>query len=141
MMDSTTPSPPRGIRNHNPGNLRFNPEVIWRGQTGQDDDGFVIFKDALLGIRAMSLTLWHYTTILHLSDVYTIIARWAPSSDNDTAKYVDFVCSQMDVHPFQTLDLNTQGCSLVRAIIMYENGECPYSNDLIEKAIHLAHIW
>src|SRR4051812_46965540 len=52
---------PRGIRNNNPGNIRFLPAAsAWRGQIGSDGS-FGIYDTPANGVRAIAKQLQKYT--------------------------------------------------------------------------------
>lgn len=131
---------PRGIRNNNPGNVRANPRIIWKGQSGIDEDGFLKFSDSTFGIRCMAMVLRHYIEYDDIKTLHGLIARWAPSPENDVSAYVGYVAQRTGINPYVNVSLLDQGLPIILAIIWYENGECPYSNTLIEKGIHLSHI-
>jgi hypothetical protein len=127
---------PRCIRNNNPGNLRLN-GIPWQGKSANQTDGtFIVFDSAHYGIRAMARTLGNYFTLHGLDTVAGIIGRWAPSVENNTSAYVQDVASNMGVQPdWQLADNADTMLSLVKAIITHENGQQPYSTDLIANAI------
>ena len=114
---------PKGIRNNNPGNLRASADD-WQGKTGVDEDGFVIFDTPENGARALSRTLDSYSTKHGLKTVAGILGRYAPTSENDTAAYIDRVSKGLGVKADQELDLNNPDTktALMREIIAHENG-------------------
>ncbi len=57
---SSNSSLPRGLRNNNPGNVRYGPFAKAHGATGQDDKGFAIFPDIDTGSNAMGALLKSY---------------------------------------------------------------------------------
>ncbi len=128
----------RGIRNKNPGNIRYNQANNWEGQTGKDDAGFVIFSEAKWGIRAMGKTLDSYRArgVLTIRD---IISRWAPSSENNTQAYINSVVAQIGEHE-HFIPVRSEGDypDLIKAIIKHENGLVPYSDDEIKAALSIA---
>ena len=69
---------PRGLRNNNPTNLRFNPHIKWDGQKGKDNAGFAKFASASDGIRAGATNAFNYQRLHGLSTIAEIIGRWAP---------------------------------------------------------------
>ena len=80
---------PRGIRNHNPLNIRRSKDQ-WKGMAEvQTDSAFCQFKSLEYGWRAAFYLLTR--TYYHKYRLYTIrgiVSRWAPSSENDTEAYV-----------------------------------------------------
>lgn len=144
-------SPPRGIRNHNPGNIDRVPGVRWQGQASNQssDSRFVVFTSARWGIRAIARVLIAYQDKRRAKDgsridsVQEIIDRWAPPHENNTRAYAKEVAKALgkavvdesvDVYDYHTMH------ALVVAIIRHENGTQPYSNDEIESGLALAGI-
>lgn len=79
-----------GIQINNSFNLRYNPINRWIGMTGQYK-GFCVFESMDYGIRAGIITLRTYINKYHLTDVESIISRYAPPSENNTSNYISFV--------------------------------------------------
>ena len=132
---------PRGIRNNNCGNIRYDPQVHWQGQCEEQTDGvFIQFKTPEYGIRAMAKLLRNYQILYNLESVQEIIGRWAPPNENDTVAYVKAVVDSMKVLPDEPLDLARPEtlCSLITAIIRQENGEQPYTIEIIMRGISMA---
>lgn len=127
----------RGIRNNNPGNIRYNKSINWKGQKGPDDDGYLIFQNSLMGIRALTLLIKNYNRIYGLNTIRKIISRWAPTNENDTESYIKSVSKALNYPDNVGLNFETQMLPLVKAIIKHENGIQPYEDDLIEQAIDL----
>lgn len=137
----------RGIRNNNPGNIRYNPANDWVGQIGQDDAGYAIFDKPENGIRALGKLLFNYFDRYGLSDVRSIIERWAPpSDDNPTEDYIEHVVSQMNKgHAVQItattpIYVPSRLLDLTKAIIKHENGFIPpvWSDQFIADSLALA---
>lgn len=83
------------IGDNNVFNIRYNKRNKWIGQTGQKH-GFCCFDTRAHGIRACFVILVNYIRSGH--DTYRkIINRFAPPSENDTFRYLDFVCSDSNV--------------------------------------------
>lgn len=128
----------RGLRNNNPGNLRFSTANNWQGQTGSDGE-FAIFSSAILGIRALGKTLLSYVNKDGVAPTVTgIISRWAPSSENDTVSYINDVAGQLSVDPNASLDVPAVLPQLLEAIINHENGLQPYDVATINNGANLA---
>ena len=92
---------PLGLRNRNPGNLRFiePPARAWDGQLpfpGQG--GFGEYETLVLGVRAACKQL-----LKHVANgrdtVAKLIHTWAPAHENDTAAYVETVCRATGLAP------------------------------------------
>lgn len=133
---------PRGIRNHNPGNIRRTSDP-WQGlAVPQTDREFFTFKTAIYGIRALARVLINYQDEHKLRTIRQIICRWAPAKENDTAAYVASVEKAtgfeadrpLDMHKFAHLE------PVVKAIIHHENGQQPYTDAEITKALILAGV-
>jgi len=119
---------PRGIRNNNPLNIREN-GTKWLGRAG-DDGAFVQFESASLGIRAAARILKNYRDKYGLNTVSGIINRWAPPVENDTNSYVNSVAKKTNVDVYQVLS-DSDYPNLIRAMIYHENGQQPYTNQVI----------
>jgi hypothetical protein len=127
----------RGIRNNNPGNLRPG-RYPWLGQTFVDGEGYCVFQDWQKGVRAMVRNLAAYRDWHHLNTVEGIISRWAPSNENDTAKYIAFIVKHLGVADKKTpLDLKNYGIAqnLIEGIIQYECGKQPYDSAQIANIV------
>lgn len=83
---------PRGLRNKNPLNIRYD-GTNWQGLSTPPNDGqFCVFKDFDYGYRAALKVLNTYYRKHNLRTLRDIIARWAPAADgNDPKKYAAFV--------------------------------------------------
>ncbi len=117
---------PLGIRDNNPGNLRYiaDPARAWNGQIG-DNQGFGVYDTPADGVRAMSHQLQEDfangdTTLADL------ITTWAPPSENNTAAYIAAVAAGTGLDPNARLDLYPNLPAIAAAIIQHENGEQPY---------------
>ena len=66
-----------------------------------------------------------------------MIGRWAPPSENDTRAYVTAVALATGFAADAALDLEDPStlAALVDAIIEHENGQQPYSDALIDRAV------
>lgn len=130
---------PRGIRNNNPGNLMASVAFVWHGQTGHDEDGYCIFKDPVYGIRAMAIVLTTYHREHDCRTVAEYITRWAPPSSNPTESYINFVAQQIGVQPDKPFDLHAYAAPILSAIIRFENGQQPYSMEVLNRGITASH--
>lgn len=82
---------PRGLRNHNPLNIRRSSDM-WQGMAdAQTDKEFVQFKADVYGLRAAFIILRKYIKQYRLDTVEKIIHRWAPPSENNVQAYVNAV--------------------------------------------------
>lgn len=142
MTTTQTGRTPRGIRNHNPGNIRRSSDP-WQGLAErQGDVEFFTFKSPIYGIRALARTLITYQDKHGLRTIHQIIGRWAPPVENNTNAYVRAVAEATDLDADQMLDLHDFDYlfPLTKAIIKHENGQQPYSDVEITKALVLAGV-
>jgi hypothetical protein len=142
MTAATTGRTPRGIRNNNPGNIRRNSDP-WQGLAErQGDVEFFTFKSSIYGIRALARTLITYQDKHSLRTTRQIINRWAPPVENNTNAYVRAVVADTGLDADQTLDMHRfeHLKPLVAAIIHHENGQQPYSDTQLTKALVLAGV-
>lgn len=127
---------PRGIRNNNPGNIRYGDFARRLGATGQDANGFAIFPDANAGLRAMSANLNAYAT----KGIHTLRAtfnRWAPASDNnDPNGYAGAVARGLGISPDANVNLADPSFQsrLMAQIVQHENGRNPYAAEQFSRA-------
>jgi len=126
---------PRGIRNCNPGNLRPLGSGTWMGQKGQDSKGFLTFRNASFGIRALGIDLVVAMVRDGFNTVETLIAHYAPPEFNDTASYVEYVCGVLNTRSDYPIGPAVDLFGLVLAIIHYENGNQPYSLKTVALAL------
>lgn len=134
----TSTSGARGIRNNNPGNIRWDGLVPKSQRT---DKSFCQFTAPEYGIRAMIIILRNYEKKHGLNTVRKIINRWAPPVENDTEAYVNSVAKQVGVDADKVIDVTDSRVMipLLEAIITHENGSQPYEFATFVKAIDLAN--
>lgn len=127
----------RGIRNNNPGNLKKTSDQ-WLGLAAiQYDPTFFVFKKPVYGIRALARLLQNYE-LAGFDTVSKIIHRYAPTSENDTAAYIESVSNRLGVNQNKVIDVNEVLPELIKAIVTHENGKQPYSDQTIAAAIRMA---
>ena len=125
---------PRGIRNHNPGNIRHGQN--WQGMAAvQSDAAFITFTQPAWGLRAMARVLKNYERLHSLDTVAGIIGRWAPPIENDTGAYVAAVAHKLGVGVNERIAIDAHLPALMDAIIHHENGRQPYTRAQIEEGI------
>jgi hypothetical protein len=128
---------PRGIRNNNPGNIRHN-GIAWKGLAEPPSDGaFCIFTIPQYGIRALAILLRNYNRNYGIRTIKSIIARFAPSAENNTAAYIQSVCQAMGCDDSEQLELEKDEVlvALMKAIIRHENGQQPYTDEQFEAGL------
>ena len=118
----------RGLRNKNPGNIRWiaNASRRWRGMVANDGTNYGIFESDALGVRAIRKQLDVYASRDELRTVRGIISKWAPPSENITSAYINAVAKALSVGPDTIIDVSAFMPNLVVAIIKHENGVQPY---------------
>ncbi|MCD0493877.1 hypothetical protein LQD23_16470 [Chromobacterium violaceum] len=123
---------PRGIRNNNPGNLQFVGQAGAAKESGASGR-FAVFGTPEAGLDAMAKQLVRYGNF-GLNSVQSIIRKWAPSSENNTAAYVAAVSKRMGVDAGQSLDMGRPEVirSLMDAMIVRENGYNPYARQMLD---------
>jgi hypothetical protein len=136
-------STPRGIRNNNPGNVRKGKDR-WTGLAPQQTDpDFCVFTSPEYGIRCLVKLLLTYQEKYGCDTVGKIISRWAPKSENDTGGYINHVAGSLGVRADQPLDLRdpTYMLAMLKAIILHENGQQPYSFETLKRGMELAGVF
>lgn len=98
-MKKTTP---RGIRNNNPLNIRIG--NTWLGErSNPTDPAFEEFVAIEYGYRAAFCILRRYIRRYNKNTITAIVSTWAPSTENNTQRYIDFVAAQMKISPNETI--------------------------------------
>lgn len=125
---------PRGLRNNNPLNIKKGSSWIGERPT-QTDNTFEQFLDIIFGLRAGFYLLRKYIKVYRDNTIEKIISRWAPSTENATTKYIDFVSQRTGIDARQTFRFEDEEIliAIVRAMCFVENG-CEVSEDLIRSA-------
>lgn len=108
---------------NNPFNIRYASGNHWLMSDG-DTRGFVNFKSLEYGVRAACILVMRSYRKNGVLTIAEIIHRFAPPSENDTDKYVDFVCSRLGVLPF---DIPTRNDFpyLLSVMSIYEGNPVP----------------
>lgn len=115
---------PRGIRNNNPLNIRIG--NVWLGEEpNPTDPDFEQFISMFYGLRAGFIILRRYIRHYHRTTIPQVIHAWAPSSENNTTKYIDTVCQVSGIAIDEQLDFSNadQMVRLVDAMIYVECGQ------------------
>lgn len=128
---------PRGIRNNNPGNIRYT-GTAWQGLDNPPSDGeYCRFIAPRWGIRAMARVLASYRA-RGVVTIRQIISTWAPVGDsNPTESYIYSVSQRMGIASDVPL-METDWPALIEAIIYHENGQQPYTMALIREGVSWA---
>ena len=129
---------PRGIRNNNPLNIRIG--NTWLGERpNPTDPAFEEFVTMEYGIRAAFLILRRYIRRYKKNTISSIVSTWAPSSENNTLKYIDRVAQMTHLSPDDPIDYYDRDtmCKLVAAMAQVECGQ-PIDEAKIIKAYDMA---
>lgn len=127
---------PRGIRNHNPGNIERTSDR-WQGMSADQspDARFVVFDAPVWGLRALRRVLRSYVQQGYTT-VAEVIGRWAPPHENITSAYVNAVAAQAGLDPHDPIP-DAAWPSIMAAIVQHENGRQPYPPELFAQAVEL----
>lgn len=115
---------PRGLRNNNPLNIRMG--NVWLGEVeNPTDPDFEQFKEMRFGLRAAFVLIRRYIRHYKRTHIASIIAAWAPSSENNTARYIDAVSKLANIDPTAELQYEDKETmvKLVSAMVVMENGQ------------------
>lgn len=118
---------PRGLRNNNPGNIRFSSANDWVGKIpySQNKDAgkaFEQFTHIHFGIRAKMVLIYNKVNS-GTNTIAKLIANYAPPSENDTVAYINQVVSMTGIDRNAVIELNEQSLiALCKAISLMENG-------------------
>lgn len=115
---------PRGLRNNNPLNIRIG--NTWLGEREHPTDGeFEEFVTLTYGVRAAFIILRRYIRRYHLNTVRLIVERWAPRNENETEKYIQFVCKDTGLMPNTAIQYEDEKTmyKLVGAMAFVECGQ------------------
>ena len=106
-MDLRGKSTIRGLRNNNPGNI-IKSNSPWKGKVPHSlntDSRFEQFEQVEYGLRALMRNARTLVQRGH-NTISKLVTKWAPPVENDTQKYINFVCKSMGVSPTQKITLD-----------------------------------
>jgi len=127
---------PRGLRLNNPGNIR--PGAGFFGEVG-DDGGYAKFASDAAGLRAIQRLLMTYGNQYGINTLRGLANRYAPPSDNNpTENYIEFLSQKTGIDPDEPINLAERGAEIIPAIIGFEQGKQPFSQEMINTAINAA---
>lgn len=113
---------PRGIRNNNPLNIRIG--NTWLGERpNPQDSSFEEFVSIEYGYRAAFCLLRRYIRRYHKNTIAMIISTWAPSSENNTQRYIDFVANAMKISSDTPIDYEDED-TMIRLVAAMQMMEC-----------------
>lgn len=112
---------PRGIRNHNWGNIRHG--NTWRGEIAGTDAGFESFENPVWGLRALIKTTRSYYYRHGITTVDEWVDRWAPAEDNNphNEKYKNHICKAIGGEEINPHDV-VQMMHFTKAVCQFECG-------------------
>lgn len=119
---------PEGILLNNPGNLEY------RNQPGAAQMGrWAAFASEGEGLYQLGRQIELYGS-RGINSVSSIISKFAPPGENNTAAYIADVSKRLGVSADQSLSLTnpTLLANLMNAITLHEQGVNPYSSDLVK---------
>lgn len=133
---------PRGIRNNNPLNIRKGNN--WKGERQpQSDPSFEEFESLQMGLRAGFIILRNYQRIslapkMRANTIRKIINRWAPTSENNTLKYIETVAKRSGLNPDELIAYRDKPrmLAVVEAMCFVECGQA-IDKDIISSAYDL----
>lgn len=126
-----------GLRNNNPMNIVYNPANRWVGQTGRNGR-FSTFESADYGLRAGAILLRNYMKKYSLRSVQGLINRFAPSHENPTNQYAQYVARQVGVSVTDNSLTEDDIPNLIMAIVQFENGDNPFSLSHVQGVVERA---
>lgn len=106
---------------NNPLNIRASKSFNWLGQCGARR-GFCEFSTLRMGRRAGMYLLSRSYRRSGVTNLSEVIKRWAPSSENPTDSYIDFVSSWSGLPRSATLHLSSDYASVLAAMELFEQG-------------------
>lgn len=128
---------PRGLRNNNPGNIRFSSSNDWVGkipysQNTDSGKAFEQFKELRHGIRAKMVLIYNKVT-QGTNTIDKLISIYAPPIENDTRAYIKQVSSMVGIPTNNEIELTEENLiALCKAISYVENGSV-FSNMITDE--------
>ena len=118
----------RGVRNNNPGNIRYSPANAWLGKipiTQNTDGSFEQFVEWRYGVLALIKLLSKY--IVRYGTISKMISVYAPSVENNTNAYINAVSNETGYPANQVLTVNKETLKrLTLSIAKHELGSAEY---------------
>lgn len=110
------------IGKNNPLNIRYSKKNNWKGQIGQTS-GFCDFSDIEYGIRACLYLLKKSYKKRGLITYGELIKAYAPPTENNTNRYLSYICDKCVVSPWNTPVIRIEWVELVHFMSIYEGNE------------------
>lgn len=106
---------------NNPFNIRFSSANRWKGLKGCDN-GFCTFEVLSCGVRAAMVLIMSSYRKKGVLTPEQIISRFAPASENDTSRYIKFVCSDGILRPKTRISTRKSYYRLMSRMALFESG-------------------
>ena len=126
-----------GQRTNNPFNIKFSKSNDWRGaDTSLREGEYEGFGNSDDGIRAADRVLKNYGKNSDIETLRGTINRYAPSSENPTASYLDYISDKTGIDPDEKIDLSDPSlrATLLSPMAQFES-RSTFSPDQISAAI------
>lgn len=124
MADFRTSNYARGIRNNNPGNL-VKTATPWQGKVPHSentDSRFEQFTSVEMGLRALMKNVQSHIK-RGKNTLEKLINIWAPTFENNTQRYINYVSRKTGFSPSEIIDADKQTLlKIAHAIVEFENG-------------------
>lgn len=113
---------PLNVRSNNPGNMRDVKTGVFRQFATPEEGLAAMSSDLTAKVTGNSGVMKSKYGEGYKPTLQNVIETWAPPSENDTQKYVNFVAEQSGISPTQTLSpLDIQ--KIMPAMVKMEGGE------------------
>lgn len=109
------------IGKNNPLNIRTSSHYNWFGQSGSTR-GFCNFEGIEMCRRAGAYLLMRSYRRAKVFTLEQIINRWAPTCENPTNAYIDYVSRCTQLSPAQMLCSSSDFASVLAAMEIFEQG-------------------
>lgn len=112
----------RGARNHNPLNIRIGNS--WLGEAARPDESeFEVFVSDKYGLRAGFIILRRYIRRYHKNTIRKIISTWAPTCENPTEMYINYVSHSSGIDPDEVVlyEDEKKMVAIVKAMAWFES--------------------
>lgn len=117
---------PRSIRNNNPFNIKcgVNSWIGAKSKSFNTDfhQTFEQFDNMIFGIRAGQKLLLNYISRYGLDTIKSILERFAPSNENYTNRYIEFVSARCGFSADDKINTLNRFLRLCESICKYESG-------------------
>lgn len=98
---------------NNPLNIRHSSKFTWNGEVA-NYNGFCVFSSEWSCYRAALIILSRYKK-RNLLSIRDIICTWAPTFENPTTSYMNFVSSKVGISPYDSI--YDTGLSITQTLI------------------------